>query len=422
MGNKNASCPEKTCRATVGALMLAAITVGLAAGVGAQTEKVLYSFKNTPDGANPQAGVVLRGGNLYGTTTGGGAHGRGTVFELRHTPNGWVEKVLHSFTGGTDGGFPIGAVTFDKSGNLYGTATNGGSTGGSCGSFGCGVVFELKPSSSGWKETVLHSFLGGSDGSGPASDLVFDKLGNFYGVASSGVVFEFVPSGTSWNYAVISNVPGGPGVGKLAIDSKSNLYGATYQGGNSGCVVGPCGTLFELTPSGGSWTTTTLYNFLPSNDGSNPFASVSLGPGGLYGTADLGGTRGAGAVFKLKHGNGVWSESVLYAFTDGSDGGFPAADVVLDKSGNLYSWALGGNHTCAGSPYDLPCGVVFELILSQGTWTEKVLHSFQPTGGDGWNPAGSPILDGTGNFYGTTYNGGTHGGPFGYGTVFEITP
>lgn len=160
---------------------LATLTFILALGAQAQTEKVLYRFKNSPDGAYPQSGLVLRGGILYGTTGFGGTNNYGTVFELKNTAKGWAEKVLYRFTGGSDGGYPYGALTFDEAGNLYGTTVAGGILEPSCPAYGCGVVFELQPSATGWKETVLHSFTGGSDGFNPLADLVSDKQGNIYG-------------------------------------------------------------------------------------------------------------------------------------------------------------------------------------------------------------------------------------------------
>jgi uncharacterized repeat protein (TIGR03803 family) len=406
-------------------LALTAVTLSLASNAVAQTETVLYSFKNSPDGAHPQSGLVLRDGNLYGTTGFGGENNEGTVFELRRTATGWAEKVLYKFTGGSDGGSPYGALTFDNSGNLYGTTTVGGITSGDCPTSGCGVVFELTSSPSGWTETVIHSFTGGSDGLNPLADLATDRLGNIYGAScgdqycfTAGNVFELMPSGSSWNYAVIASGVS-PSNGKLAIDTEGNLYGANYFGGNDGCILTTCGTVFELSRSGGSWTTTTSYSFSPGASGSNPFASVTLGPSGLFGTAQLGGSGNAGTVFELHHSHGVWSETPLYAFTDGVNGYEPAAAVVIDKSGNVFSWAL-SDGDCDGDN----CGLVFELSPPNGgRWSERVVHNFGSTNGDGWGPYGSLTLDSVGNLYGVTFDGGAgSAGGSGNGTVYEITP
>jgi uncharacterized repeat protein (TIGR03803 family) len=392
-------------RAVARAVMFSIILFGPIAGAWA--EQVLYRFQNSPDGAYPQSGVVLHGSALYGTTSGGGTFGSGTVYELRNTDAGWVEKVIYSFPGGSDGGNPVGAVTFDRSDNIYGTAGGG---------IGYGVIFELKHSRSGWSETVLHTFQGGTDGANPHSDLVFDQLGNIFGAA--GAIFELTLDGTTWNYNVIGNV-GASNFGRLAITGNENVYGATYGGGNTGCMIS-CGTVLELTPSGGSWTTNTLYDFLPGDDASAPYANVTLREGNLFGTTYSGGPLQSGAVFELRNKRGVWSESVLYAFTGGSDGGFPASDVAFDRSGNLYSTALGGSNRCGGGGYQ--CGVIFELTPSPEGWTESVLYNFQPSGGDGWYPESSVIIDDAGNFYGTTFVGGTNGDILGFGTVYEISP
>lgn len=160
---------------------------------GTWTEKVLHRFSG-PDGEAPENALIFdNSGNLYGTTLFGGAYGAGTVFEL--TPNadgGWKEKLLYQFTGGNDGANPYARGIFDSAGNLYGTTSSGGA-------YGYGNVFELMPSTNGrWKERVLHQFTGGSDGANPYAGLIFDAAGNLYGTAISGgnsgngVVFEIV--------------------------------------------------------------------------------------------------------------------------------------------------------------------------------------------------------------------------------------
>lgn len=212
----------------------------------------------------------------------------------------------------------------------------------------------------------------------------------------------------------------GPGVapsnGKLAIDAEGNLYGATYFGGNDGCILNTCGTVFELSHSGAGWITSTVHDFIPGSGGSNPFASVTMGNGGLFGTAQLGGS-GTGTVFRLQRSHGDWSETPLYTFSDGTNGYEPAADVVMDKSGNIYSSALAIGSCDGGN-----CGLIFEVSPSQGAWSEKVLHNFPAVTGDGWSPYGSLIIDSTGNLYGVTFYGGVQANGTGYGTVYEITP
>jgi uncharacterized repeat protein (TIGR03803 family) len=164
---------------------------------GGWTEKVLYSLDDNAKGLYPNAGVVIDGaGNLYGTTTAGGAHASGTVFELTpKTGGGWTEKVLHSFGGGEDGYEPLAALILDAAGNLYGTTNAGGA-------HGVGTVFELTPKAGGegWTEKVLHSFLAyDKDGVQPQAGLIFDAADNLYGTTTlggahgEGTVFEIKP-------------------------------------------------------------------------------------------------------------------------------------------------------------------------------------------------------------------------------------
>jgi uncharacterized repeat protein (TIGR03803 family) len=164
---------------------------------GGWTEKVLLSFGSNNDGARPQAGLVMdAAGNLYGTTTLGGSGSSGTVFELDTNNN---ETVLYNFTGGADGAYPTAGLTQDAAGNLYGTTQSGGI--GTCmfGNIpGCGVVFKLDTNNN---ETVLHSFTGGSDGGMPKGGLIEDAQSNFYGTTyegggakcDCGVVFKLTP-------------------------------------------------------------------------------------------------------------------------------------------------------------------------------------------------------------------------------------
>jgi hypothetical protein len=268
----------------------------------------------------------------------------------------WAETVLYQFAGGSDGWQPtLGGLTFDRAGNLYGTTEDGGSDG--CyGGFGCGVIFKLTPSNGGWIETVLYSFNGGSDGAYPQSGLVFDQSGNIYGTATSGgigncnayvggcgVVFELTPTNSGWTQTVLHSFTGGTdgGVpeGGLALGSSGVLYGTTEAGG-----VGN-GTVFELSPSEAMWALQTIYAF-PGPGIPGPTASLTLDPAGnLYGTT-LSGPPDyppcEGSIFKLSPSYGVWDYSLLHCFTGGSDGGQPYSPVTLDADGNLYGTAYEG--------------------------------------------------------------------------------
>ena len=185
-------------------VLIALCVLTMATGLSAQTEQTLYNFTGTTDGGNPASSLMMDvKGNLYGTTFVGGAFGAGEVFEL--DPATGVLTVLYSFTGGADGANPFFAeVVFDKSGNLYGTTVGGGTN-------KLGAVFELMPSASGWTETVLYSFAGGSDGANPYAGLLFDTAGNLYGTTygggknTDGTVFELVHGKTGqWTERVHS--------------------------------------------------------------------------------------------------------------------------------------------------------------------------------------------------------------------------
>lgn len=200
--------------------------------------------------------------------------------------------------------------------------------------------------------------------------------------------------------------------GNLITDSAHNLYGATSGGGSGTYCVGGCGTIFELSPGPhGAWTETVLHNF-NGNDGIEPFAGVIMdAAGNLYGTTYQGGTHGGGTVFELTPSpDGGWTETVLYNFGTGTLGGFPLGGLIMDGAGNLYGT------TSEGGTYNQ--GAVFELSPnSGGGWTGTVLHNFG-NGNDGIAPIGSLIMDAAGNLYGATFNGGQNRD----GTVFEVSP
>ena len=441
---------------------LAILTVALfATSLWASDETVLHSFGRGTDGINAPNNWISQGslimdaaGNLYGTTTYGGIHscydynrdtGCGTVFELSPNQDGsWTEKVLHSFGNGTDGVYPYGGLIFDAAGNLYGTTSQGGIHSNCYQGSTCGTVFELSPNGDGtWKEKVLHNFGNGTDGCVPYAGLIFDTAGNLYGTTSQGgihischnsgiyggTVFELSPrEGGGWTERLLhsfgayrrSRYP----TAALVFDAAGNLYG-TADGGDTGY-----GTVFELTPNQeGGWTELVRHNFGRGGaDGYGPLGNLIIdAAGNFYGTTFGGGIHGGGTVFELSPtgGNGLWRETVLHSFGNGTDGYGPFAGLIFDAAGNLYGTTeSGGIHqTCPSLPPN-GCGTMFELSPRQdGGWTETVLHSFDGT--DGAGPAAGLIFDAAGNLYSTTANGGIHQcsnnwGTFGCGTVFEI--
>jgi uncharacterized repeat protein (TIGR03803 family) len=393
-----------------------ALVVILALPSLAATYKRVYNFTGNADGGDPATRLTFDGaGNAYGTTAAGGDFDFGTVFML--SPSG-QQTVLYSFTGGGDGLDPHGEVTIDNAGNLYG-ATVAGGFGGLCAGDGCGVIFELSPANGGWTETTLYSFKGLNDGFGPGTGLVFDSMGNLFGTApdggahSEGVVFELSPGNHGWQYKVIhaftGNKDGAVGsLGLLVFDATGNLYGVTELGGTYGA-----GAVYKLSPAHGQWKSTVLYDFKGTPDAANPYGGLTFdASGNLYGTTYFGGSAGMGSVFQLIPGpNGTWQENVLYSFLGGTDGSFPTSTLVFNTTGSLYgTTSTGGRPSC-------DCGTAFKLTLSRGAWKEKIVHLFG-VGRDGSSPTYGLTPDAAGNLYGTTPVGGTGG----QGTVFRLTP
>jgi len=281
-------------------------TAGGASGAGAVfkvtasgTETVLYSFTRKNDGATPEAGLALdAAGNLYGTTTAGGAHSNGTVFKLSVPKTGskWRESTLYGFGGGTDGAVPVAGVTVATNGNIYGTTSAGGS-------YGYGTVFELTHSGLSWTETILHSFSNGDDGSVVYAGLIADKSGNLYGAATQGgsggggTIFELTPASGTYTFNVLDSVPGWGISGSfrnLMLSSTGILYGTTHCDGNNNA-----GTVWELTPASGSWNYTLLYTFTGGTDGLFSFSNLVMEKGKLYGTTNEGGADNYGVVFEV---------------------------------------------------------------------------------------------------------------------------
>ncbi len=337
----------------------------------------LYSFVGGDDGAGPLGPVIFgKDGTLYGTTVAGGGSqngrctvflgypGCGTVFNLRPFPTvckaalcSWSEKVLYRFTGGSDGGDPDNALLFDQAGTIYGTASTGGIN--SCFGNGCGVVYKLTSSGGSWTQSVLYSFQGnngGPDAGVPHSGVVFDQSGNLYGTtyvggngAAGGTVFQLTPQGSGWTenvlYAFLRGNDGGNPLAGVIVDRSGNLFGATNSYGPGGG-----GTVFELTPSSGSWSLTTLEGFVGGSSCGGPqYGSLVMDPAGnLYGTTYCDGKFGKGSVYELTPSNGSWIYTDLYDFTGGSDGGFPVGGVALDASGDLYGTASVGGANNGG--------------------------------------------------------------------------
>jgi hypothetical protein len=312
---------------------------------------------------------MLSSGMLFGTTLEGGANNMGSVFQMAppNNPGGpWKERVLYSFGSfAGDGTFPNAGLLPAHPG-FYGVTPSGGA-------HGRGIAFLVTPpggGGGGWSETILYSFNAGGDAAFPSGELVPDDAGN--------------------------------------------LYGPALQGGTN-----DLGAIYQLSPpvnQGDPWTETVIFSF-DGSDGTLPFGPLQFDQNGnLYGTTTGGGSLAGGTVFQLTppaQRGAAWSESVLYNFSGGIDGGSPFAGVIIDNKGRLWGTAsTGGN----GRP--LPGGVIFRLdppANDGDPWTETILHAFG--GPDGFRSLSRLVHRGHA-FYGTTSDGGLNG----VGNVFVLTP
>jgi uncharacterized repeat protein (TIGR03803 family) len=418
----------RTQRSLATAAATAALVLGLLLATphaAAQTETVLHAFSGK-DGISPSLSLVFdSAGNLYGTTAQGGSSNNGTVFELSPSGSSWAEKTLISFNGGGGGSQPVGGVIVDSSGNLYGTTKEGGSN-------GAGVVFELSPSHArSWTEKILHNFGSGKDGRFPTAALVFDTDGNLYGTtqgggaygdgteSKGGIAFKLAPGSTGWTETVIHSFGNGTDGANprcsVVLDSSGNVYGTAMNGG-----AHSEGAVFKISPQAhGGWKEQVLYSFNPAidfGDGVQPVAGLVFDESGnLYGTTTVGGEQGGGTVFELSPASGgMWKETVISFFEQPF---FQPSNlysgVVFDSAGNLYgaTWRGAGVSTL----FD---GTLYKLTpAGDGTWTNTELVPFGAN--HGATPGiGSLVLDGSGNIYGATQAGGRNKD----GVVFKITP
>jgi uncharacterized repeat protein (TIGR03803 family) len=457
------------------------------------TQTILHTFPTSKDGISITRNPVFAdpSGILYGTSFGGGAHGVGSFFSLTLTPgNIWREAQLFSFpdtNNSTSSPNPSGAIVRDAAGNFFGLSPFDGL--GNCNSqgylIGCGIVWRISHTSLGWQRSIIYAFTGGADEGGPAS-LIIDSAGNLYGVTNTvqwGTVFELSPSGATWSFKTLYTFTGGADGGApnaVVLDHSGNLLGSTYAGGivNQNVCYDyntnnyGCGVVFELSPSGGTFTESTLYSFLGGNDGGQPFGTLALDPSGnLFGIAVDAGANSAGVVFQVSKTSDSWTETVPYAFTNPAS---PSPGVSSDAAGNIYGGTQFGGllNTCENgcgtlfqlspvsggyayntlysfsdafdgeSPYQPPTidsqgnlfvptnstfasnygnqslSIEFELSPGgAGKWRSSVVHDF-PSSPDGFNPVGSLVRDSAGNLYGTT----PAGGAYGWGTIFQVTP
>ncbi len=393
--------PNRRQRAYAAALLCAATATSLPA----QTFGTLHSFAVT-DGQTPQGALVqATDGDLYGTTSGGGANGQGTIFKINSSGTLTTVYSFCSQDGCTDGANPLAGLVQATSGDLYGTTSGGGAS-------GYGTVFRIKLSG---KLTPLYSFSCSDgtcpDGANPDVGLVQATNGDFYGTTQDayGTVFKITPGGTLTTLYSFS-YPGRKGffpAAGLVQTTNGDLYGTTSAGPeeNGG------GTIFEIT-AGGALKTLDAFGLYSS---CSPYAGlVQAADGELYGTTSGCGTSGYGTVFSVTT---TGTLTFLYSFCSLSgctDGEFPYAGLVQATDGNLYGTTYqGGNNSCEDS---FGCGTIFK-ITSGGALTTQYTFCSQTGCTDGEYP-GAALIQGTdGNLYGTTPEGGASGD----GTVFRLS-
>ena len=409
------------------ALAVVATTMFLARAEAAPNYKVLHAFTGGSDGGGVYGGVILGGnGSVFGATSGGGAYGEGTVFRLTSADGRWKETVLHSFSLHTDGESPIGTLVSDSAGNLYGATATGGNG-------DLGTIFELSPSldsTGGWTLKILYE-------SGSDYGLILDQVGNLYGPLGAGnygggAVTELSPGSGDWTqnylYSFCQKSPclaGDVPDSAFTWDANGNLYGTTEWGGNYPplCPTSAgCGVAFQLArQSSGGWKYHLLHRFAAFNgDGHLPVSGLTpdRNTNIVYGTTLQGGSHRCG------QGTGC---GTVFRLTPSSDGRWK--ETILYKFPNPSTNGAGPGGLAIGKAGELygaasgggdavcQCGVIFKMTPgTNGKWIYKVLHRF--TGKDGALPGASLILDAKGNIFGTTIAGG----PDGYGVVFEITP
>jgi hypothetical protein len=430
----------RSARALVIASAVAALlALVLANYASAYTLKTLHAFcaeANCADGSEPSASLIRDGtGNLYGTTTYGGAGadcstsgGCGTVFELAFDGTSYTYKVLYNFCSQTacaDGANPYASLILDTNGDLYGTTYAGGSA-------TTGVAFELVPGMT-WSFEKLHDFCGTACGSQPDAGLIYagQASGALYngtaplygttlggGANNSGAVFRltFVEGKTNRKETVLhsfcsmANCADGLNGGGIIADG-GNLFGASSDGqGNA--------LLYKLERTN-AYQEQVLYNF----DSSIFFSHIPPAPvfdGGLLGTADGGGGYYyGGVVYRFAPKTSVFT--ILYSFCASGqdtcpDGEGPDAGAAHDASGNVFGTTRYGGVNANCEYLNQGCGVVWRLHNHYFS----VLHRFciQKNCNDGGVPLGGVIFDASGNLFGTT----SSYGPNGSGTVFELVP
>lgn len=328
--------------------------------------------------------------------------------------------VLHDFTGLSDGRYPYAGLSIDRAGTLYGTASEGGPD-------EDGAVFKLALKNGSWLFLPLYKFGAPGEGVNPLARPIIGPNGSLYGTTSAGpsgcagcgTVYNLRPAATfpssviqPWHETILYQFTDGtdgasPANGDLLFDSAGNIYGTTFSGGDlQACGGVGCGVVYKLTPNGGGWTESVIHAFTGGSDGSTPYSGLTPdAAGNLYGTTVEGGAHDDGTVYKLSPSGSGWTKTVIYNFQDSSDGKWPVGGLIFDSAGNLY-----GGTEVGGSGGG---GTVYKLTFSNGQWTFTTIHSFSGHAG----PYSKLSMDLAGNLYGSTYGDGSAGA----GMVFALT-
>ena len=379
--------------------VLLALAIVASPAAQAQTFSVIHNFTGGGDGALPEAGVTVRGGILYGTTFGGG-NGHGAVYAITHSGSDWVTLPISILsTGGT---YPVARVVFGPDGHPYGTTQLGGSHNAGLVFDLIPPLTICKTASCYWKENILYEFQGGDNGAEPLfGDLVWDPQGNIYGTTSAGgfdgygTVYELQPSGNSWVQTIIHRFLGPDGISPhngVVFGPNGGLYGTTEGS------LGGAGTVFELTYIPGvGWQHKLLYEFTTNDAGGLPRAGVIFdNSGNLYGATSDAGAEGGGTVFELMPSGNSYTFKLLYSFSGDPSCG-PFGTLTMDAAGALY-----GTTHCEGANH---FGSVFKLTGTGNGWVYTSLHDF--SGSDGQYPTSKVTIDADGTLYGTASRGGS---------------